>query len=56
MSTIDAGSEIDALRQRLIDQADLFDSPANYEAGVRDALDAVAALLDEDLPTASTAS
>ncbi|MBW3659404.1 MAG: hypothetical protein KY457_12250 [Actinobacteria bacterium] len=46
MSTTDVSSEIDDLRRRLIEQAEVYDS-SDYEAGVLDALDAVSLLLDE---------
>lgn len=47
MSTIDVSSEIDDLRRRLVEQAEVYDS-SDYEAGVLDALDAVSLLLDEN--------
>lgn len=47
MSTTDVSSELEDLRRRLIEQADLFDSP-DYEAGVLDTLDAVTLLLDHE--------
>lgn len=47
MSTTDVNSDLDDLRRRLIEQAEMFDTP-DYEAGVLDALDAVVDLLEED--------
>lgn len=52
MSTTEAGSELDALRERLCEQSQLFDHPTNYEAGVLDTLAAVTELMiiDEEEP------
>lgn len=47
VSTTDVSSEIDDLRRRLIEQAEVYDS-SDYEAGVLDALDAVSLLLDDE--------
>lgn len=47
MSTTDVSSDLEELRRRLIEQADLFES-SDYEAGVLDTLDAVVMLLEED--------
>ncbi|MBW3620782.1 MAG: hypothetical protein KY461_11095 [Actinobacteria bacterium] len=45
MSTTDVTSDLEELRRRLMEQADVFDS-TDYEAGVLDALDAVVLLLE----------
>lgn len=45
-STIEVSDGLDVVRDRLMEQSGLFDSPGSYEAGVEDALQAVAALLD----------
>jgi ribosome assembly protein YihI (activator of Der GTPase) len=56
VSTIDVGSELevlrdqdglDALRDQLVRQAGLFETPDDYAAGVDDTLDAIRQLLDE---------
>jgi hypothetical protein len=39
---------VDTLLERLVRQAYLFDDPAAYAAGVRDALDAVDRFVQED--------
>lgn len=49
MSTTDVTSDLEELRRRLMEQAEVFDS-TDYEAGVLDALDAVVLLLEADLP------
>lgn len=49
VSTTDATSDLEELRRRLIEQAELFDTP-DYAAGVIDALDAVVVLLEDDHP------
>lgn len=40
--------ELEQVRQRLLTQAQLFDDPADYAAGVNDAVNAVKALLQAD--------
>lgn len=44
---------MDLLVRRLLAQAQLFDDPSAYEAGVRDALDVLRAEFGEDLRSAS---
>lgn len=41
---------MDLLVHRLLEQAQLFDDPASYEAGVRDALDLLWGGVSDDLP------
>ncbi len=45
---IDLARELREVRAQLIEQSHLFEAPSNYEAGVLDALDAVASLLAID--------
>lgn len=46
VSATDATSDLEDLRRRLIEQADLFEG-SDYEAGVLDTLDAVIMLLED---------
>jgi hypothetical protein len=41
-------SRMDAMLERLLRQAHLFDDPGIYEAGVRDAFDALESMLDDE--------